>query len=302
MPELKNVHKIFFIFAFAAFICCGNAYVAAGREGGSDLSVSLRRDVAFLADSTMKGRGTGTVEVQRAIFHIARRFIDAGLWTKVQSFSANGAVGHNVIGMTPGFYDRYVLVCAYFDGLGVMGENMYPGADSNASGVAALMHLASMLSAIPDGNTGFIFAAFDGHGADMAGSRAFADDFGKRLNIVLVANLDIVGASLEPVRKNRPDYLMALGGEMFDFSISKANRDENLHISYSYYGSRNFTDLFYKSMGDQKWFVQKKIPAVMFTSGITQNTNKPADTADSLDYEVFAKRVRVIGRWLKSQL
>lgn len=276
--------------------------MAAGQEGDSGLSESLRRDVVFLADSTMKGRGTGTTEVQRAIFHITRRFIDAGLWTKVQSFRVNGAIGHNVIGMTPGFYDRYVLVCAYFDGIGVMGENMYPGADSNASGVAALMHLASMLSAIPDGNTGFIFVAFDGHGSDMAGSRAFADEFGKRLNIVLVANMDIIGSTLEPVRKNRPDYLMALGGEMYDFSISKANRDENLHISYSYYGSRNFTDLFYKSMGDQKWFVQKKIPAVMFTSGITQNTNKPADTADALDYEVLAKRVRVIGRWLKSQL
>lgn len=249
----------------------------------------------------MKGRGMGTPEVQRAVFHIARRFIDAGLWTKVQSFRSAGTTGHNVIGMTPGYYDRYVLVCAYFDGIGTMGENVYPGADSNASGVAALMHLASMLSAIPDdGNTGYVFVAFDGHGADMAGSRAFAEEFGKK--IVLAVNLDIIGSTLEPVKKGRPDYLMALGGEMYDFSLSKANRDENLHLTYTYYGSRNFTDLFYKSMGDQKWFVQKKVPAVMFTSGITDRTNKPADTPDALDYEVFAKRVKVIGRWLELQL
>ena len=303
MPDLKNALKIFIIFSLsiAAIFGCPVGGYAQNQE--DRLPEELRREVVFLADSTMCGRGMGTSEVQRAIFHITRRFMDAGLWTRVQSFRAHDAVGHNVIGVTPGYYDRYILVCAYFDGLGRLGENVYPGADSNASGVAALMYLASRLSAAAyDGNTGIVFVAFDGHASDLAGSKAFMERYGRRYNIELVANIDIIGSTLEPVKKNRPDYLLALGGQAYDYSLSRANREERLHLTYSYYGSSNFTDLFYKSMGDQKWFVQKKIPAVMFTSGITRNTNKPADTPETLDYDVFAKRVRVIARWVKDQL
>ena len=44
------------------------------------------------------------------------------------------------------------------------------------------------------------------------------------------------------------------------------------------------------------------IPAVMFTSGITLLNNKPADTPDSLDYEVLRDRVRLIFYWLNKVL
>lgn len=36
-----------------------------------------------------------------------------------------------------------------------------------------------------------------------------------------------------------------------------------------------------------------------FTSGITPLTNKPGDTAESLDYEVFRKRVILICRFME---
>lgn len=264
---------------------------------------SLRADVSFLADSTMCGREFGSPEVQKAVYYVVNSFKEAGLWTGVQCFRTGGKAGHNVIGMTPGFYDRYILVSAYFDGLGTIGGKPFPGADSNASGVAALLELArGLANAAFDSTTGIIFVAFDGHGLDMAGSKAFFDRYFTDYNICLAVNLDILGSTLVPVRKERPDYLIALGGWNYDFSLSRANRDIGLHLSYDYYGSRNFTDLFYKSMGDQKWFVQKKIPAVMFTSGITLNTNKPTDTPETLDYEIMARRVKLISNWLRNQL
>ena len=38
---------------------------------------------------------------------------------------------------------------------------------------------------------------------------------------------------------------------------------------------------------------------LMFTSGITLNTNRPDDTASTLDYEVFSRRVEFIARFLE---
>lgn len=300
MPILDIRNKLCAIFAVAAFfaaICCNGAYA------GDSLSDRLRRDVAFLSDTTHRGREFGYPGEQGAIFYVTKSFREAGLWTGVQAFRANGRTGHNVIGLTPGFYSRYILVSAYIDGIGEIDGNIYPGADSNASGVAALIDLASTLSSASfDRSTGIIFVAFDGHGADMSGSRSFMERYRREYNIVLAVNIDIIGSTLAPVRNNRPDYLIALGGNAYDFSLTRANSGIGLHLSYDYYGSRNFTDLFYKSLGDQKWFVEKKIPAVMFTSGITDNTNKLTDTPQTLDYEIMAKRVLLIGKWLRSQL
>lgn len=293
MPVLDIGRKIFPIFSFLLLL--GAAVSAQPAR--------LREDVTFLADTTHRGREFGNPKEQGVVFYVARSFRDAGLWTRVHSFRHAGRTGHNVVGMTPGYYDRYILVSAYLDGLGEIEGNIYPGADSNASGVAALMSIARDLSAASfDRNTGIIFVAFDGHGSEMSGSRAFSESFSTELNIVMAVNIDIIGSTLAPVRKNRPDYLIALGGRQYDFSLTRANRGIGLHLTYDYYGSRNFTDLFYKSLSDQKWFLDRRIPAVMFTSGITDNTNKLTDTPETLDYDVMSKRVELISKWIKSQL
>ena len=64
---------------------------------------------------------------------------------------------------------------------------------------------------------------------------------------------------------------------------------------------QDFTDLFLRRLGDQKVFIEHGIPAVLFTSGITMNTNKVDDTASTLDYGVLRKRALLISRWLSLQ-
>ena len=77
--------------------------------------------------------------------------------------------------------------------------------------------------------------------------------------------------------------------------------DINLDLCLSYYGSETFTRVFYR-LSDQKVFVDNGIPAVLFTSGITMNTNKTRDTAASLDMNILKKRVTLIYHWLESML
>ena len=73
----------------------------------------------------------------------------------------------------------------------------------------------------------------------------------------------------------------------------------DLDICLSYYGSKNFTELFYR-LSDQRVFVDNRIPAVMFTSGITMNTNKVTDTISNIDLDLLSKRVAFISRWINS--
>lgn len=258
----------------------------------------LRAEVEHLCDTLMQGRGFGSGGNQIAAYYLLRQFRSEGLRASVQSFCDGDKIGHNIVAVTPGWYKQYIVVGAYYDGLGKIGDKTYPCADSNGSGVAALLSVARSLPSACKGSIGVIFVAFDGHNADLSGSRAFIERNLSEYRIALMVNLDLLGSSLSPPNAKRTDYLIALGGEQYKFLIESANRIDRLDLSYDYYGSARFTEIFYRSLGDQKAFLEAGIPAVMFTSGITQHTNKVTDLPSSLDYPVFARRVSMIQKWL----
>lgn len=267
-----------------------------------DRETELRAEVGFLCDSLCAGRAFGSAGAQASTLYLLRQLRDAGLRTTVQSFSAGERIGHNVVAVTPGWYRRYIVVGAYFDAIGTLEGRIYPGADANASGVAALLALARELPACCRGEVGIVFVAFDGHNADLSGARAFLDGYRRQYPPALMVNLDLLGSSLAPVHAAQPDYLIALGGEPYRPALEAANRGPRLDLSYDYYGSEAFTDVFYRRISDQRWFLEAGIPAVMFTSGITQHTNQVTDTPATLDYELLRRRIDLISAWLRAQL
>lgn len=293
----------------------------------------LYRHIEFLSDTLCQGRATGTRGSIEAAFWIEREFRDAGLlkfdgtYTK-RFFAGKGLLGRNVIGFLPGSIktpkDRYIIVGAHFDHIGQLNRVTYPGADANASGTVALTSLAEMFSMLRTLGRGFdsniIFVAFDAKEMSMAGSEAFwkminnheltdpvSGDAITPDKIRLMVNIDQIGSSLSPLTKGRNDYMIMLGRhslkpferEVLDF----CNRSSGLHmdIDYTYYGSRNFTEIFYR-LSDQRVFIDNRIPSVLFTSGITMNTNRTIDTAETLDYEIFKKRIYLIFEWIGKML
>lgn len=293
----------------------------------------IERNIRFLADSICQGRATGTRGNAEAAFRIVRQFGKAGLLafdsTYVKHFYAGkGLVGHNIVGMIPGSVkypnSRYVVVGAHYDHLGNLGGNVYPGADANASGTVALTCLADMFSAMKTiGRTftsNIIFVAFDAKEMDMAGSQAFFEMIergdlkdpltGKTITkdkIRLMVNIDQIGTTLAPIHKDRKDYLIMLGSGSLPRdrkdALQLCNRmyDIKLDIGLDYYGSETFTKIFYR-LSDQRVFVDNKIPAVLFTSGITMNTNRTRDTAETISLDVMKKRIYLIYHWLTKML
>ena len=249
-----------------------------------DLEKTLEEEVLFLTDSLQAGRGFGTGGNQLVTLYLMRQFKSAGLRTSVQSFDASGKYGHNVVGVTRGWFRDYIVIGAYYDGFGTLDGVLYPGADSNASGVAALLWLSRQLPRLCDGSTGLIFVAFDGHNASLEGAKEFLSRYSTEYRMKMMVNLDILGSTLAPVRQGHNDFLIALGAERWRLSMDSANRSTRLDLSYDYYGSKDFTRLFYNRVSEQRWFLEAGIPSVMFTSGITMNTNKTTDTAATLDY------------------
>ena len=293
----------------------------------------LAREISFLTDSICQGRASGTRGSMEAAMWVRRKFDEAGLtgmtdsWT--QGFIAsNGIRGRNVIGMLPGSKsipcDRYIIIGAHYDHLGILDGKMYPGADSNASGVTAMTSLAEMFGAMRKMGriygSNIIFVAFDANEYDLKGSGALWDmmEHGRLRNpltgetvtkdkISLMVNIDQIGSSLAPVSKDRKDYIIMLGTSSLKKDrrdlLHRCNLEEGIgmDIALDYYGSDNFTKIFY-TLSDQKVFVENRLPAVLFTSGITMNNNKTWDRTENLDIDIYLKRIRLMYHWIEKML
>ncbi|MCR5570730.1 MAG: M28 family peptidase [Bacteroidales bacterium] len=284
---------------------------------------SLERDVAFLADSLCGGRATATRGQVEASAYIARRFRSLGLLPLTEgyfsSFVAEGKYGRNIIGLLPSSdrpaSDRYIIITAHYDNLGTLGDRLYPGADSNASGVAAMLGIATMFRAMRDAgrtyNRHILFVALDAKQLSMAGANALWAQIAAgslrdprtgrpitRRDVSLLVNLDILGSTLSPIHDGRGDYLLSLGNRHADL-LTRTNRNYNLYLDlgFDYYGSAGFTDMFLRKVSDQRIFLENGLYSVMFTSGITLSTNREADRADTLDYGILLKRTWLIFHW-----
>lgn len=156
----------------------------------------LLGDQDALADPSMEGRGVGTPGGVRARDFLLARFTRIGLapaagqsyaqpfqfapgrgirfWRKAWWQAHPPVAGVNLLGRIPGSAEpgKVIVVSAHYDHLGIRDGRIYPGADDNASGVAAMLAVATWFKAHPPRHT-LLFAAFDGEEAGLRGSRAF---------------------------------------------------------------------------------------------------------------------------------
>lgn len=175
-------------------------------------AASLIADVEALTTPAMAGRGTGSAGGKLARAYVVKRFGELGL-APLGNSSTNSAFIHpfsftlrngkkyddaaNVIGMLRGTVepDRWLVVSAHYDHLGEVGGKVYPGADDNASGVAALFALAAHFKANPPRHS-ILFVSFDAEEIAIRGAREFVEKPPLPLEkIAAVLNLDMVSAS-----------------------------------------------------------------------------------------------------------
>lgn len=153
-----------------------------------DGPIQLLDDVRILSADEMQGRGTGTPGGEMARNYIVGRLDALGVaaplmgrlqpW-EMQGHSAEGARtfnGVNIIGLIPGTRraDRYIVVSAHYDHVGVNGGEIYNGADDNASGVATMLELAARLK-VEAPEHSVLIVAFDGEERGLLGAKHFVE-------------------------------------------------------------------------------------------------------------------------------
>ena len=210
--------------AVAYFFVVGKleaARIATPLDGGANASgpvvdtPRLMEDVRTLAAPALKGRRTGSDGSKLAQTYITQRFSELGLqpygatyampfsfthksirglFTSGKTYKNEYPSATNLVGYIKGSMDpgRIMVVSAHYDHLGERNGTVYPGADDNASGVAAMLAVAAYFKQNPPLHT-VAFAAFDAEELGLRGSAAFVKALPfPRGQLAFNLNLDMV--------------------------------------------------------------------------------------------------------------
>jgi Zn-dependent M28 family amino/carboxypeptidase len=155
----------------------------------------LLDDVRTLASPEFEGRRTGEPGSLKAQAYLQKRFAELGLQafgsgyahtfsfdrksikglvTPGKSYSVHVPKATNLLGYLRGSKDpeRVIVISAHYDHMGFQNGELHPGADDNASGVAALLAAARHFKAHPPQHT-IVFAAFDAEEMGLKGAEHF---------------------------------------------------------------------------------------------------------------------------------
>jgi Zn-dependent M28 family amino/carboxypeptidase len=203
----------------------------------------------------------------------------------------------NVLAFLPSSNDsssaEYVLVGAHYDHLGY-GESsssrmtkeeagqIHNGADDNASGVGAVLEIASALAEEQKRNPevfrrGVIFAFWSGEELGLLGSSHFAEKPTLNLsNVVAYVNFDMVGR----LRDNKLTLQGIGSSAIWRRLIEKRNvaAGFNLVLQEDPYLPTDVTALY-----------PKQIPVISFFTGSHENYHRPTDDTETLNYEGMEK-------------
>ena len=188
----------------------------------------IKRDIDVLAHDRWEGRATCTPGIDSAAAYIAKRFADLKLAPAGSRDSATGRISfvhrytarpsggqahygvtacaaQNVAGIVRGtdaaLANEFIVIGAHYDHLGrslvgsrgtVPYDLIHNGADDNASGTAAVLELARLISAAPLRRS-VLFVTFSGEEWGLLGSAEFVKTNMPAGRVQAMLNFDMVG-------------------------------------------------------------------------------------------------------------
>jgi hypothetical protein len=231
----------------------------------------------------------------------------------------------NVLGLIEGsdpqLRSEVVVVGAHYDHDGEHDGDIWPGADDNASGTAALIELGE---AFANGNgapaRSILLAAFAGEEKGEIGSQHYADHPVIPLErTIAMFSLDMIGRNeehganrglrLERETSAQNANSVNVIGSTFSPDLRRTMEIANGQIGAIGPSGPSGLDLKFRyddtpenllRRSDQWPFLQKGIPSLFIHTGEHPDYHRPGDTADKINYPKMEKIVKLVYRALES--
>ena len=228
---------------------------------------------------------------------------------------ADRSVIAKIEGSDPTLKSEAVLITAHYDHNGAEGNQIFNGADDNASGSVAVLDIAeAYVAAAQQGHhprRTVIFAIWGSEErccGPLLGSWAWAESpFWPLEKTVAVLNMDMIGRSEDVPQEGGPRFRglkaqsaasnansVHIMGSSFSPDLTKmirsANREIDLTLRTDY--DNNASNLLRRS--DQWPFLQRHVPAVFFHTGLHPDYHTTSDRPEKIDYAKVERIARLV--------
>ena len=192
----------------------------------------------------------------------------------------------NVLAMIPGKnMKEYVIVGAHFDHLGIDpaldGDQIYNGADDNASGVSAVLQIArAFLASGQQPERNVIFAFWDGEEKGLLGSKYFVQTCPFVSQIKGYLNFDMIGRNNKPEQPKHVVYFYTAAHPSFGDWLKKDIKKYGLQLEPDYRAWDNPV-----GGSDNGTFAKAGIPIIWYHTDGHPDYHQPSDHADRLNWD-----------------
>ncbi len=273
----------------------------------------LKSNLYQLASDAMEGRETGEEGQKKAAKFLEKFYrqnniapaLEEGYFQAVPGsyFEHKFKDTENVAAFIKGVEkpEEIVVISAHYDHLGAKNEQIYYGADDDASGTVAVMQTAKAFKKAAQ--RGFyprrsvLFLHLTGEEKGLLGSRYYTENPIFPLEqTVANLNTDMVGR-VDQAHHKSPNYVYLIGSNRLSTALDSLVQQQNkkytaLELDYTYNAEDDPNRFYYRS--DHYNFAKHKIPVVFFFNGVHEDYHKPTDTPDKINYSLLKTRTELL--------
>ncbi len=255
-----------------------------------------------LSQDSYEGRKPGTEGHAKAKKYVLEQFKALGLQpingSYEQPFSAllrgdeDSVSASNLVGYIAGEYhaDKYIVVGAHYDHVGIRRGEIHNGADDNASGVGGLLGIASYYQKHKPEHSIF-FIAFDAEESGLQGAKYFVkNSLIPKSQMAMMVNMDMISRS-------EAKEIYACGSHHYpylkEFLEKASEKSSGAQLMFGHdepsLGRDDWTNA-----SDHSPFHEAEIPFVYFGVEDHKDYHKPGDDFEKINLDFYLDCVELI--------
>lgn len=279
----------------------------AGSPGGrkvADLKKAIETALSSAKEGPVSAPASFAVEGRQARISI--------------DLSRERVVMHNVLGMVEGSdaerKNEIVVVSAHMDHDGLDADGrVFNGADDNGSGTVAVLEAAEAFAEAAQAgrrpSRTVVFALWNGEEKGLLGSEYYVAHPAPRGTLVANVNLDMVGRDedvpdpsdfrfrgLDKTSASENTNMVHLLGYTYSPELAALVRQENGAIGLTIKETLDVNAQNLIRRSDQWSFLERRIPAVFFTTGLHPDYHTPQDDVGRINFGKLEKITRLAFR------
>lgn len=295
---MKTLHFLIIVILSAFVISCKSETEKTTPLVYKFTTSLILDDIKKLSSDEFEGRKTSTLGATKAKDYIRERFKKLNVIPLLESFEQPFSFTQrekdynavNVLGLIKGtkHTDKYIVLSAHYDHLGIINDKIFNGADDNASGVAALFAFAEYFKTHPPKHN-VILASFDAEELGLKGAYHFAD------NSIIDLNKIVLNLNFDMISRSDSKELYAVGtrySQPLKETISSFDNIDGVELLIGHEGLDNLDD--WTNSSDHAAFHKKNIPFIYFGVPDHKDYHKSTDVYESIDQQFTINAIQTL--------